>query len=200
METYQIPKIALKMQTICTKNQNRITLSGVRFEHGLIQATDGHRLVIHKDDTNADLPDKASWKFSGQKPKKHNLPNYDFEVGENSQAYDKTGKGGGNATVLDLDGLTCPKTSQVLPKNLENRVYITLDAKYLYEMAKVMSDTNTVTLAIGRQYDGIVITNDEDSSTLGILMPKWAGRANDLEVAKNSAVKTLNNIKAQFTA
>ncbi len=194
MKTYQIPKTAIKMQAICSKNLSRKTIGHVRFDHGMAMATDGHKLIVHKITDDAETPQGQSWKFTGKQPK-GNADFHTFNVIDNL-AYDKGSNAGGDATI-DQEILVFPSIQQVLPKDLKGKIYLSINAKYLYELAKIMDNNCEVTLAIGKEEDGVLVKGIGSRDTLGLVMPVRTGEHWD-DTAKVNMTETLGCIHEQF--
>lgn len=179
MKTYQIPETALKMQKLAGE---RPIYSGVRFNNHTATVTDGHRAMFHLiSDIHKDLlPDKATWRFSGKKPsngKYGGINTYPFSVNGGDLAVDTIGGAKGNATILkEGEHGSYPPVAECFPDKLENKIIISLNAKSLYEMAKVLTDDNhMINLIIDpitpdKADSHQIVVTGRNTDTVGLLM------------------------------
>jgi len=191
MKQFKIPKTALKMQKVCSKDATRQQLTGVHFKKQAIMATNGYCAILRKIDDSGLIPVGETWKFSGKKPPK-NPDDYFFRV-EDNNALDISGKVG-NAEIIKSS--LYPTIATVLPRNLRCCKFITINAKLLLELATAMTEDSIVTLAVGGEEDVIVVSKSTDPDVIGVIMPMMSGTSTNETLIKTT--KTLANVRASL--
>jgi len=173
-----------KLQAIASKDETRYNMTGVLIDHakGIAVATDGHKMAMVKLDDTTDASE-GTYQFTKEKPSKDVLRCgvASFMNWSNDIApiyYDTVGKGTNGAVEKIDDQFPCskfPPYEQVIVDH-GNYAVVTLNAKYLLELAVALGSNDKKPLAITLQVpiDGkspVYVSTDRDNHSVGVVMP-----------------------------